>query len=145
MAQASVGDIFPCSCEEFFRIVTDYSNYPEFLQEVKKCEVLKEEAHRKLVEYQVSLMKDFRYQLWMKESSDSKSVSWEFASGDIFKSMKGSWVLQDEGGKCRATYSIDAEFGLFVPGPLAKALVSVNLPNMISSYHRRVKELYGRS
>jgi coenzyme Q-binding protein COQ10 len=142
MAAAETSDVFNCSPEQFLKIITDYEKYPDFLQEVKGCKVLKTEGSKKLVEYTVSMMKDFKYTLWMTESANS--TSWEFASGDIFKTMKGYWKLQDEGGKCRATYSVDATFGLFVPGPIAKALVSVNLPNMMSAYKKRVGELYGR-
>jgi coenzyme Q-binding protein COQ10 len=143
MASAETSEIFNCTPEQFFKIVTDYENYPEFLQEVKECRVLKTEANRKLVEYTVSVMKSFKYTLWMSETAPTL-VSWEFASGDLFKTSRGHWKLQDEGGKTRATYLVEATFNLFVPGPIAKALVSVNLPNMMSSYHKRVSELYGR-
>jgi ribosome-associated toxin RatA of RatAB toxin-antitoxin module len=142
MASAEVSDVFACSVEQFYKIVTDYEKYPEFLQEVKECKILKAEGNKKLIEYKVSVMKDFKYSLWMTEAPTL--ISWEFASGDIFKTLKGLWKLQDENGKCRASYSLDATFGMLVPSPIAKALVSVNLPNMISSYHKRVAELYGR-
>ena len=143
MASASATDVFHCSVEQFFKIITDYQSYPVFLSEVKGCKVLKQEGNRKLVEYTVSVMKTFKYTLWMTEK-DNELVSWEFAGGDIFKTSVGSWKLIDEGGKVRATYSVEATFNLLVPGPIAKALVSVNLPNMMSAYHKRVNELYGR-
>lgn len=142
MASAEVSEVFSCSVEQFYKIVTDYEKYPEFLQEVKDIKILKSEGNKKLIEYKVNVMKDFKYSLWMTETPTA--ITWEFASGDIFKTMKGFWKLQDENGKCRATYSLDATFGLLVPGPIAKALVSVNLPNMISSYQKRVAEMYGR-
>lgn len=142
MASAQTSEVFNCSPEQFYQIISDYPNYPKFLTEVKECKVLKTEGHRKLVEYHVSVVKSFKYSLWMTETPN-KEISWEFASGDIFKTSVGSWKLTEEGGKCRATYAVDATFSMFVPGPIAKALVSVNLPNMISSYHQRVKEVYG--
>ncbi len=142
MAKASTTELFPCTCEQLFQIITDYSKYPEFLQEVKSCKVVKTEGSKKLVEYKVSLIKSFSYQLWMTEEKPSH-VTWDLASGDIFKSMKGAWILKDEAGKCRATYEVEATFGMLVPGPIANALVSVNLPNMISAYHKRIKQLYG--
>jgi coenzyme Q-binding protein COQ10 len=142
MAKASTTELFNCSTEQFYKIISDYSKYPEFLSEVKSCKVIKEESSRKLVEYQVSVIKSFKYTIWTTEELN-KSVSWEFASGDVFKTMKGSWRLQDEAGRCRATYEVEASFGVFVPGPIANALVSVNLPNMMSSYHKRLKQVYG--
>ena len=142
MAKASTTEVFNCSVDQFYKIISDYAKYHEFLAEVKKCTVLKTEGNRKLVEYQVQVIKAFKYQLWMTENAPT-AINWEFASGDVFKTSVGSWKLDDEAGKTRATYTVEATFSMFVPGPLANALVSVNLPNMISSYHKRVKQLYG--
>ena len=143
MAGASTTEVFNCTVDEFFQIISDYEKYSEFLSEVKDCKVLKEENGKKLVEYTVSVVKDFQYKLWMVEEAPKK-ITWSFDSGDLFKVSTGSWVLEDEAGKTRATYTVEAKFNMFVPGPIAKALVSVNLPNMVSSYHKRVKELYGK-
>lgn len=143
MASASTTEVFNCTPEQFSKIVMDYEKYPEYLQEVKGVKVLKTEGNRKLVEFSVSVVKSFKYSLWMTEKPPGL-VSWEFAGGDIFKTSTGFWKLEDESGKTRATYSVEATFTMFVPGPIAKALVSVNLPNMISSYHKRVAQLYGR-
>ncbi|NUN06709.1 MAG: SRPBCC family protein [Bdellovibrio sp.] len=142
MAKASTTEVFNCTPEQFFKIISDYEKYHEFLAEVKQCKVLKTEGSRKLVEYNVQVMKSFKYSLWMSETPPH-GITWEFASGDIFKTSVGSWKLENEAGKTRATYTVEATFSMFVPGPLANALVSVNLPNMISSYHKRVKQLYG--
>lgn len=142
MAKANTTELFPCTCDQLFKIITDYEKYPEFLQEVKSCKVVKTEGSKKLVEYNVAVIKNFSYKLWMTEEKPLK-VTWEFASGDIFKTMKGHWILKEEAGKCRATYEVEATFGILVPGPIAKAAVSVNLPNMISAYHKRIKQLYG--
>lgn len=142
MAKASTTEVFNCTPEQFFKIISDYEKYHEFLPEVKKCTVLKTEGSRKLVEYNVSVVKSFKYSLWMTEIAP-QTITWELASGDVFKTSVGSWKLENEAGKTRATYSVEATFGMFVPGPIANALVSVNLPNMMSSYHKRVKQLYG--
>lgn len=149
MASAQTTEVFNCSPEQFFAVVTDYESYPEFLQEVKACKIIKSESERKLVEFSVSVIKSFKYSLWMTEKAPTL-VSWEFASGDIFKTSTGSWKIEPEGGKgpkaskCRTTYAVDATFNMFVPGPVAKALVNVNLPTMIAAYQKRVAELYGR-
>lgn len=143
MASAQTTEIFNCTPAQLYKIVADYEKYPEFLSEVKECKVLKAEGNRKLVEYTVSVVKNFKYSLWMTET-ENQEIKWEFAGGDIFKTSTGAWKFQEEGGKCRASYNVDATFTMFVPGPIAKALVSVNLPNMISAYHKRVAELYGR-
>jgi coenzyme Q-binding protein COQ10 len=141
MAAASTTEIFSCTNEEFFKIISDYEKYPEFLTEVKKCEILKIEGNKKLVEYSVSMIKSFKYRMWTTEMPPT-NINWTFESGDIFKTSSGSWVLQEENGKTKATYSVDATFTMFVPGPISKALVSVNLPNMMKAYHQRIQKMY---
>lgn len=143
MTSAETSDVFNCTPTQFFKIVSDYEKYPEFLTEVKSCKVLKTEGNRKLVEYNISLIKTFKYTLWMTEKEPNE-VSWEFASGDVFKKNSGAWKMSEEGGKTRANYQVTTDFTLFVPGPIAKALVTVNLPSMMSAYQKRVAALYGR-
>ncbi len=142
MPNVSHSEIFNCSVPEFFKIVSDYEKYPEFLQEVKECRVVKTEGQRKLVEYKVSVVKTFTYQLWMTEHEPTL-VSWTFAGGDLFKTSIGSWKLEEQNGKTKANYALDASFGIFVPGPIAKTVLSVNLPSMMKSYHKRIQEIYG--
>ena len=143
MAGTTHTEVFNCSVPEFFKIVSDYEKYPEFLNEVKAARVLKNDGEKKLVEYKVSVIKTFTYTLAMTER-ESNSISWEFVSGEVFKTSSGSWKLEDEAGKTRATYTVEATFSMFVPGPIAKTLLTVNLPTMMSAYHKRVKEMFGK-
>ncbi len=143
MAAAQTTEVFNCSPEEFFEIISAYEKYPEFLSEVKGAKVIESREGKKLVEFQVALIKSFSYRLWMVEERPNK-ISWSLESGDLFKVSNGFWELKEEAGRTRALYSVDASFKVFVPGPVAKALVNVNLPNMMSSYQKRVKQLYGK-
>lgn len=143
MASASATEVFNCDCESFYKVIANYEKYPEFLSEVKTAQIIESKGSRKLVEFHISLIKTFSYSLWMTEDP-GKSITWEFNKGDIFKKMDGSWKLADEAGRCRAVYTVEAGVGLWVPSAITKGLIEVNLPNMMSSYHKRVKELYGR-
>src|SRR5665213_169959 len=109
MAAATTTETFPCSNEQFFNIVSDYAKYPEFLSEVKACKVLETKGDKKLVEFQVSVMKTFTYRLWITEAKP-KSISWTLDSGDVFKTSVGSWHLTEAGGKTTAKYAVDATF-----------------------------------
>lgn len=143
MASAQATEVFNCTVDEFYKIISDYEKYPEFLPEVRAMKVTEDQGNRKKVEYTVNVIKNFVYELWMTETAPNK-IEWEFAGGDLFKRSVGAWELEDQSGKAKATYSVDADFKLFVPGPVAKTLISVNLPNMMSAYHKRVSELYGK-
>jgi ribosome-associated toxin RatA of RatAB toxin-antitoxin module len=140
---AQCTEVFDCTTDQFWKIITDYSAYSDFLQEVHKCEVLESKGSKKLVEYTVNMIKTFKYRLWMDESKAPHQLSWYLDSGDLFKVSDGSWILEAQGQKTKATYTVEAQFKVFVPGAVAKALVNVNMPNMMSSYKKRVKELYG--
>ena len=143
MAGAQATEVFNCSVNEFYAIISDYEKYPEFLAEVKECKIIEKRENQKLVEFQVSMIKTFSYRLWMNEKAPN-NISWVLDSGDLFKVSSGSWDLKDEAGRTSAVYHVEAKCKVFVPGPVAKALVNVNLPNMMSSYHKRVKGLYGK-
>ena len=142
MASAETTEFFQCKPDQFYQVVSNYEKYPEFLSEVKECKLIKSEPSRKLVEFHVALIKSFRYRLWISEEP-GKRIHWTLESGDLFKTSTGSWDLREKNNGTEITYKVDATFKIFVPGPIAKALVSVNLPNMMSAYKKRVKELYG--
>lgn len=142
MASAKTSETFDCTPEQFYKIIADYESYPKILNEVNDCQIVKSNGNEKIVEFKVSLIKTFSYRLKLTEVPNKK-ISWVLDSGDIFKTSTGSWVLQDLGGKTKADYEVEATFKVFVPGPIAKGLVSVNLPAMMNAYKKRVKELYG--
>ena len=142
MAEVKHTEIFNCSPKQFFDILVDYENYPEFLSEVQTCKVIGESGDCKKVEYHISLIKDFQYVNEHKEVCPFK-VSWTFLRGDLFKEMSGYWKLTEKGKQTEAEYFIKASFGLFVPKFMTKTVLSVNLPAMMDSYHKRVGELYG--
>ena len=143
MATAQTTEVFNCTPEEFFKVVADFEKYPEFLPEVKAVKILKNDGTSKEMEYNVSLVKTFKYKLKSTEVAPSK-VDFVFVEGDVFKSMKGSWNIAPEGtDKCKVNYTVEATFGMFVPGPMANTLVSVNLPIMIQNFKNRIKKVYG--
>lgn len=143
MASAQTKEVFNCTPEEFFKIVSDYESYPKFLTEVKSVKILKNSGNTKEMEYHVSLIKTFKYKLKVNEIPN-KSVQFEFIGGDVFKTMKGSWAIKEQSGKCAVEYNVEATFGLLVPDSVAKPLVSANLPMMMTNFKKRIKEIYGK-
>ncbi len=142
MAEVKHTETFNCTPEQFFDLLIDYEKYPSFLNEVKECKVVEDEGNKKKVEYKISVIKTLSYLNEHTENRPSE-VSWKFLKGDLFKDMRGYWKLSDEGGKTKAEYFVEANFGLFVPKSMTKTVLSVNLPAMMKAYHQRVNELYG--
>jgi len=141
MASVETVEIFDCTPDQLFSIITDYENYGDFISEIDYCEIIEDEGDRKLVEYNINMVKTFTYRLWMEKTDDYK-VEWSLESGDLFKVSNGSWELEADGDQTKATYSVEAQFKMFIPGPIAKKAMNVNLPNMMRSYRERIEELY---
>ena len=77
MAKAEINQLFDCEVTQFYKIITDYEKYPDFLSEVKKCKVVKNEGKKKLVEFQISVIKTITYRVWITEN-EGKGLNWEF-------------------------------------------------------------------
>jgi len=139
MGQATTSEIFNAPLEKVFKVISNYNSYPEFLTDIKRVSVLESSGPRKLVEFELHVIKRFRYQLWLAENPNEE-VSWTFHSGEIFKENTGSWKLKDLGdGRTHADYSIVAKFGVFVPGMIEKMLIEVNLPVMMKSFKKQIE------
>lgn len=145
MASVEKTDNFKCTPEQLFSILADYESYPKFLGDVKAISVLKSTKTYKIVEYTVSIIKSVTYQLRVKENKN-KNISWTLESGLIFKSLEGSWVLENSKTKKGTTdviYKADMKLRLFVPKVIEKTLVEINLKTMMKDFKRRVKKIYG--
>lgn len=142
-ASADTKEVMNCTKDEFFKIVSDYESYSKFLPEVKSIKIIKNNGNVKEMEYQVSVLKTFKYILKATEVPNER-IDFEFVNGDVFKSMKGSWKLDEKDGKCQVEYKVEASFGMLVPSSVAKTLVTVNLPIMMANFKKRVKEVYGK-
>ncbi len=142
MAKVSQTEVFQCSVEQFYKIISEYEKYPEFMDEVKSVKILKQEGDVQHIEYKISVIKSITYVLEIT-SKPPVETSWKLLKGDIFKNLDGSWRLADQDGKCKAEYTVDIGFGIFVPGPIVKTLQTVNLRSMMSAFHKRVEELHG--
>jgi ribosome-associated toxin RatA of RatAB toxin-antitoxin module len=143
MASATTNATFNCTADEFFKLISDYEKYPEFLTEVKDVKILKTSGPTKEMEYSVSLIKTFKYKLKVEEKAPTE-IQFHFISGDVFKTMKGSWKIKPVGNKCNVDYSVEASFGMLIPDSVAKPLVSANLPMMIENLKKRILKVYGK-
>lgn len=129
------------SPKDCFAVVSDYERYPEYLKESKEVTIAKKSKAGTDVTFFMEIIKKISYTLRMVEKPP-KEISWTLVRGDLMKSNKGSWLFEDlGGGKTRATYTIDIELGLLVPGMISKMLIGSNLPSMLEAVKKRVEGL----
>ncbi|MBI2338889.1 MAG: SRPBCC family protein [Deltaproteobacteria bacterium] len=140
MAQASESIEINASPKECYDVITDYGRYPEFLTESKNVVVEKKSGHTAEVTFTLDLIKKFSYTLKMV-GKPPHTVAWSFVRGALMKRNDGEWTLEKSGnGTTRATYSIDIDLGLFVPGAISRMLIGSNLPGMLKSFKKRIEE-----
>lgn len=145
MSSAVRTEVFECNPDQFYEIITDFPRYHEFLPEVRQCKVLESNGKKKLVQFEVSVIKTFTYRLWMT-MDPPHNLSWTLDGGDLFKLSNGSWKLEPvEGDKTRATYFVEGRFKIFIPSVVEKNLLNNNLPRMFKNYHERVAKIYPRA
>jgi len=124
--------------DRLFDIIVDYPRYPEFLSDMAAVKVVSREGSVAQVEFDLKLMTRVSYVLKMVEERP-KTVSWSLVSSGLMKSSDGGWVLEDLGGRTRATYTVDVTPKGFVPGPVVNALTGRTLNATLDSFKKRAE------
>ena len=126
--------------EQLFAVITDYENYPNFLDDIESVRVLSRGDDWAVVEFTLNLIKRVSYTLKMKEQGPLR-LSWELESSKLMKANNGGWVLETVGGATRATYTVDVKPKGFVPGPIIKSLTGRTLPATLDAFKKRAETL----
>lgn len=144
MAAISQELIADVSVERFFEVVCDYDRYPEFVPTVKKCRVRRSPGSAE-VDYELDLgIKRIAYTLKLVEEPPHR-VSWSLVRGDWMKVSNGSWNLQPEGGRTRATYQVEIQvqkpplIPQSVVDRISDELTRVQLPRMLAAFKLRAE------
>jgi ribosome-associated toxin RatA of RatAB toxin-antitoxin module len=115
-------------------VINDFSAYTRFLPEMEQVEVLSQSGGRTEVRFAVKVIRRLEYTLRL-EQVDELNVRWSLVEG-AFKSNDGGWKLEplDGGARTRATYKIDLQVGMFVPGNIVRSLVDRSLPDTLARF-----------
>jgi coenzyme Q-binding protein COQ10 len=141
MAQAERKEVFNIDRETFFKTISDFASYPDFVDGVDEIKILEESDSEARVEYSLNLIKKFSYILKLKKNGPEE-LTWTLESGDIFKKNNGGWYLKDlGGGKTEVTYKIEVDLTLFAPKMIVNKLVGKTLPKMMESFFERARRL----
>lgn len=143
MAKADRTEVYDVPVEKFYKAITDYKNYTNFVDGVKTVVIEKEAKDSAVVKFTLSLIKEISYTINLKHVPN-KEVSWTLVTGDMMKTNNGKWTLKDLGnGKTEVNYNLEVEFKGFLPGlgMIEKTLVNTNLPMTMKSFAKRAQEL----
>ena len=124
--------------ESVYKTLSDFEKYSEFIKEISKVEILEKLSDgSQIVRFHADIIKEFSYDLHMK-CKPFDSITWTFVRGDVFKENQGTWIFEkiDE-KRTKATYSLKANFGVFVPKMIVTKILSQNLPKMFEAIEKR--------
>jgi len=142
MAQAEQEKTYDVDAKKYFKAVSDYEHYPEFVDGMKSVKAERGADGDVTAHYELSMLsKDMSYDLKVHEDEAAGSVTWTLLKSDFFKVNNGAWKIESLGpDRCKVTYSLEVEFNFSVPGLILKGLVKGTLPSMMKSFYERAKQ-----
>src|SRR3954467_12157239 len=114
-------DAEPAVC---FEAITAYETFPEWQAAVKEVDVLSRTKDGRGQDVRFSIDAKVRQGSYTLRSSyePPPPITWDYIDGDV-KSVDGEYVFEDQGdGTTRATYSLDIDLGVWLPGRVKKIL-----------------------
>jgi ribosome-associated toxin RatA of RatAB toxin-antitoxin module len=146
MAQAQVTEILKASYDSLFKALSDYEQYPEFVEGCKTAVILEKnqvgEDVSAVVDYHVSMMKDIQYTLQQKSNLSAGKVEWSLKSSPDLKKNTGSYALKKvSSDTTEVTLTMDIEFNFSIPSFILSKLVKTSLPGMLRNFEKRAQKL----
>jgi ribosome-associated toxin RatA of RatAB toxin-antitoxin module len=142
-AQRSIDvDVAPSA---LMAVLVDFAKYPTFLADMEEAVVLRGEPTAApsvwTVKFSVRIIRRLSYTLRLERDGD-RALRWTLVEG-MFRSNNGGWTLEplDGGARTRATYALDVDIGMFVPGSVSKTLLEHNLPATLAAFKARAESL----
>lgn len=127
---------------QVWNVLSDFENAPKVFPQMKRCEVIKDEGHSKIVKHTVTPsgpVGTYSYTLRITEKAP-KYMEWERLSG-AFKQVKGYWKLEplDNGRTTQVTYASFVDGGFFIPAPLIRRQSRLDMPSVMTSLKSQVE------
>lgn len=141
MAAVTRDTVFDAPIDAAYRVITDFAQYPKFLKDVASVKVLKAGKASAEVAFQLNLFKKIDYTLLFTLKAPT-SVVWKLKSSTVLRKNSGSWRLKKlDARTTEATYSLDVDMGLLVPGMISKMLIAQSLSGTLKAFKSRIELL----
>jgi ribosome-associated toxin RatA of RatAB toxin-antitoxin module len=131
-------DAEPAVC---FEAITAYETFPEWQAAVKEVDVLSrtKDGRGRDVRFHIDAkVRQVSYTL-RYSYEPPHVITWDYVEGDV-KSVDGKYVFEDQGnGTTRATYSLDIDPGVWLPGRVKKMLTDQVMKRSVEDLKRRVE------
>lgn len=130
------------SAERMFGVITDFEKYPEFLPEMKRVTIISQSDHRKVVEFDLEMLKIGMHYSLRFEEEPFRSVRWSMVSATWLKAVDGYWQIESGGpDRCLVTYFNELTFKGLLPKFVTTKLADLTLPRMLENFKERAERL----
>ena len=124
------------SPDKVWQVLSDYDNASRVFPQMKKCKLLQDHGHSKLVKHVISpsgLPGSYEYTVEVKENAPH-SMEWHRVSG-AFKQVDGYWKLEplDGGRTTLVTYASHVDGGIFIPQALVRRQCKIDMPGVLNT------------
>lgn len=115
-------------------VITDFARYPDFLPGTESATVLVREPAAWEVRFRIRVIRELEYVLRLTQP-DPLRLDWSLVEGP-FRSNEGGWRLEpiDGGAATQATYGLDVQVGMYVPGNIVRSLTERSLPDTLARF-----------
>lgn len=127
--------------ERCFEVLVDYDRLGEWQSAVRSCAVLTRdgEGRGRRVEFEVDAKVRTVHYVLEYSYEPPHRITWKYVEGDM-RDVAGEYVLEDAGdGRTRATYRVELDPGVWMPGPLARTLRDQVMRRAVDELRRRVE------
>jgi coenzyme Q-binding protein COQ10 len=130
--------------EVAFATIADFNSYTKFVDGMRAAKILERDDDHMQVKFTLDLFKRITYTLDVKLKQPTQ-ISWKLHEADMIKRNDGGWKLKRlSDGRTLAEYSIDIDFKIWVPGPVAKFLVSTSIPSTLTCFKGEIEKRAAR-
>jgi carbon monoxide dehydrogenase subunit G len=123
-------------------VIADFAEYPVWAKAVKQTEVLEsfDDGKGRQVRFTLDAgpFKDV-YTLAYDWADDGMSVNWTLVKGQMQKAQNGSYVLTEEGGSTRVTYTLAVQLVVPMIGLFRRKAEKVIMDTALKELKRRVE------
>lgn len=143
MAKAQQSIIVNVPARDFFKVITDYESYPQFLPEVKATRILNRRKNQTDVEFEIDVLRRIKYSISLIECPH-QSVEWKLKESPVFKENTGGWYLATlNKAKTEVTYMAEIALPLLIPKTITNMILQVRLPKMLDLFKQRAEAAAG--
>ncbi|MFM2246118.1 MAG: hypothetical protein RL071_2192 [Pseudomonadota bacterium] len=113
--------------------ILDFPSYPRFLPDMGGAEVRRAGPPEWEVAFELHLLRDLRYTLRLHTPAPW-TLRWSLLEGAFLRN-EGGWALEAlSPTRTRATYEIDVQVAMYIPGNVVRTLVERSLPETLDRF-----------